>query len=106
LAQAAALGYRFNLGIETEFFIVKDTADGFGPVSDRDTLPKAAYAIPTVLDNYKILDTIVSAMNGLGWDVYSFDHEDAQGQFETDFAYCDALKMADRLTLFSWPGLF
>jgi glutamine synthetase len=42
----------------------------------------------------------------LGWDVYSFDHEDAQGQFETDFAYCDALKMADRLTLFSWPGLF
>lgn len=100
LGQAAAMGYRFNLGIETEFFIFKDTETGFGPVSDRDTLPKAAYAIPTVLDNYKILDTIVSAMNGLGWDVYSFDHEDAQGQFETDFTYCDALKMADRLTFF------
>lgn len=100
LGQAAAMGYRFNLGIETEFFIFKDTETGFGPVSDRDTLPKAAYAIPTVLDNYKILDTIVSAMNGLGWDVYSFDHEDAQGQFETDFSYCDALKMADRLTFF------
>ncbi|EKU99054.1 glutamine synthetase [Leptolyngbya sp. PCC 7375] len=100
LKQAAEMGYRFNLGIETEFFIFQETDTGFGPVSDRDTLPKAAYALPTVLDNYKILDKIVSAMNGLGWDVYSFDHEDAQGQFETDFTYCDALKMADRLTFF------
>ena len=100
LKQAADMGYRFNLGIETEFFIFKETDTGFCPVSDRDTLPKAAYALPTVLDNYKILDKIVSAMNSLGWDVYSFDHEDAQGQFETDFTYCDALKMADRLTFF------
>lgn len=100
LKQAADMGYCFNLGIETEFFIFKETQDGFGPVSDRDTLPKAAYALPTVLDNYKIIDRIVSAMNSLGWDVYSFDHEDAQGQFETDFTYCDGLKMADRLTFF------
>ncbi|MEO1523418.1 MAG: type III glutamate--ammonia ligase [Cyanobacteria bacterium J06633_2] len=100
LANAAAMGYQFNLGIETEFFIFKDTDTGFAPVSDRDTLPKAAYALPTVLDNYTIIDRIVSAMNSLGWDVYSFDHEDAQGQFETDFTYCDALKMADRLTFF------
>lgn len=101
LAQAAEMGYTFNLGIETEFFILKDHPDGsFGPVSDRDLLAKAAYDVPTLLDNYQILDTIVSAMNSLGWDVYSFDHEDAQGQFETDFAYCDALKMADRLTFF------
>ena len=69
-------GYQFNLGIETEFFIFKETVGGdekgFGPVSDRDTLAKAAYALPTVLDNYKILDKIVSAMNNLGWDVLLF----------------------------------
>jgi glutamine synthetase len=101
LDQAAAMGYIFNLGIETEFFILKDKPDGsFGPVSDRDILAKAAYDVPTLLDNYKILDAIVSAMNHLGWDVYSFDHEDAQGQFETDFMYTDALNMADRLTFF------
>ena len=29
-------------------------------------------------------------MNELGWDVYSFDHEDGNGQFETDFTYADA----------------
>ncbi len=100
LKQAADLGYRFNLGVETEFFIFKETEEGFGPVSDRDTLAKSCYALPTLLDNYKILDRIVSAMNDMGWDVYSFDHEDAQGQFETDFTYCDGLKMADRLTFF------
>src|SRR5260221_642606 len=43
---------------------------------------------------------LVTAMNTLGWDVYSFDQEDALGQFETDFAYCDALTMADRFTFF------
>jgi glutamine synthetase len=32
--------------------------------------------------------------------VYSFDHEDANGQFETDFAYTHALQMADRFTFF------
>lgn len=38
-------------------------------------------------------------MNRLGCDVHSFDHEDANGQFEFDFAYTDALTMADRFVL-------
>jgi glutamine synthetase len=101
LAQAEALGYTFNLGIETEFFILRDTKDGkFTTVSERDNLAKAAYDVPTLLDNYQVIDELVSAMNELGWDVYSFDHEDAQGQFEIDFNYCDALSMSDRFTFF------
>ncbi len=39
-------------------------------------------------------------MNDLGWDVYSFDHEDGNGQFETDFTYTDAVTMSDRLVFF------
>jgi len=42
------------------------------------------------------LGETVDAINGLGWDVYSFDHEDGIGQFEIDFDYADALSMADR----------
>jgi len=38
-------------------------------------------------------------MNTLGWDVYSFDHEDGIGQFEIDFAYADVRTMADRYIL-------
>ncbi len=101
LSQAAEMGFGFNLGIETEFFILKETEDGkFVPVSERDSLAKPCYDITGLLDNYPWVSEIVEIMNHLGWDVYSFDHEDANGQFETDFAYCDALKMADRVTFF------
>lgn len=100
LAQAAEVGYRFNLGIETEFFVLKEGEQGLTPVSDRDTLAKPCYDLQGLLDNYAWMSELVEAMNQLGWDVYSFDHEDGNGQFETDFAYCDALKMADRLTFF------
>ena len=100
LKQAEEMGFGFNLGIETEFFILKETEDGFAPVSERDTLAKPCYDLTGLLDNYPWVTEIVETMNSLGWDVYSFDHEDANGQFETDFAYCDALQMADRLTFF------
>jgi glutamine synthetase len=101
LDKAAALGFTFNLGIETEFFMLKEHPDGsFGPISDRDGLSKPCYDLPSLLDNYGWMSELVGYMNQLGWDVYSFDHEDANGQFETDFAYADALTMADRLTFF------
>ena len=100
LQQAADLGFQFNLGIETEFFILKDEAGQSTPVSDRDRLAKPCYDLQGLLDNYAWVDEIVQAMNHLGWDVYSFDHEDGNGQFETDFAYADALTMSDRLTFF------
>ncbi len=101
LAAAAELGLRFNLGIETEFFVLKHNADGgIAPVSAGDTLAKPCYDVRGFLDNYGLLDELVRAMDGLGWDVYSFDHEDANGQFETDFQYADGLTMADRFTFF------
>lgn len=100
LKQAADLGFQFNLGIETEFFILKDESGKAIPVSDRDILAKPCYDLQGLLDNYTWVDEIVQAMNHLGWDVYSFDHEDGNGQFETDFAYADALTMSDRLTFF------
>jgi len=101
LADAAALGYRLNLGIEAEFYLLKPGNEGaWQPVSDRDTLPTPYYDFPTLLDNFAWLDELVEAMNDLGWDVYSFDHEDGNGQFEIDFNYCDALKMGDRYTFF------
>ncbi len=100
-AQAAAMGYRFNLGIETEFFVLRQGPDGqLAPYSERDVLDKPAYDVVGLLDNLGWLDELVSAMNDLGWGVYSFDHEDGPGQFEIDFDYADVLTMADRLTFF------
>ena len=36
----------------------------------------------------------------MGWDVYSFDHEDGHSQFEFDFGYADALTTCDRYIFF------
>jgi glutamine synthetase len=101
LARAAALGYRFNFGIEAEFFVLKDKPGaGFEPVSNRAHLAKPAYDFARLLDNMAWMDELVAAMNTLGWDVYSFDHEDGIGQFEIDFNYADGLTMADRYVFF------
>ena len=50
------------------------------------------------MDAFSWLDEMASTMNGLGWDIYSFDHEDGNSQFEFDFKYADALTMADIVT--------
>jgi len=100
-ADAATLGYTFNLGIETEFFLLTDDRVGTpAPASPDDVLDKPCYDLRGMLHNYAVVDEIVSAMNELGWDVYSFDHEDGNGQFETDFTYTDAVSMSDRLVFF------
>jgi glutamine synthetase len=101
LAEARDMGFVFNLGIETEFYLFRENADGtVTPGTRRDDLDKPAYDVRQLLNSFPVVDEIVTAMNTLGWDVFSFDQEDATGQFETDFAYCDALLMADRFTFF------
>lgn len=101
IRKATEMGFTFNLGIETEFFLFRETeGGGFSPLGLADPLDKPAYDARTMLACLPVVQEIVEAMNGLGWDVFSFDQEDAPGQFETDFKYADALTMADRFTFF------
>lgn len=103
LAKADAMGYGMNLGMEAEFFVFEDTPDGkFRPLSSRKQLDKAAYDAARLIDNLPWIGELVTMMNGLGWDVYSFDHEDGIGQFEIDFKYFDALTMSDNFVFFRW----
>jgi len=46
------------------------------------------------------LQELTSSLNDLGWGVYQADHEDANGQFEVNFDYADAMVTADRITFF------
>jgi glutamine synthetase len=101
IAQAAELGFGFNLGIETEIFLLRKNADGSLSVPHADDkLNKPCYDVHGFLDNFTWLDKVASCINDLGWDLYSFDHEDANGQFEFDFQYADALTMCDRFIFF------
>jgi len=99
IERAKAMGFGFNLGIECEIFLVRREGDHVVPANPKSVLPRAAYDVSSLLDNLDWLDETVSYMNQLGWGVYSFDHEDANSQYEFDFAYADVLKMADRYTL-------
>ena len=101
LGAAADMGYRFNLGFEPEFFLLRrNETGGFDPIGGRDNLAKPAYDIRSTLDSLELLEAIVRELNDLGYDVYSYDHEDGNGQFEIDCTYTDGLNAADRLVFF------
>jgi glutamine synthetase len=103
LKQAADMGFGFNLGIECEIFLLKQLSDGSLAIPNPDDrLLKAAYDVRSFLDSFSWLDKIAACINELGWDLYSFDHEDANGQYEFDFKYADALTTCDRLIFFRY----
>jgi glutamine synthetase len=99
--QAAAMGLGFNLGIECEIFVLKKMPDGSLAIPNPDDkLIKPCYDIRGFMGNFTWLDRMATTINDLGWDLYSFDHEDANGQYEFDFTYADALTTCDRFTFF------
>ena len=100
VGEAESLGLGMNLGVETEFFVFRDDGSLCQPMSPRHNLDKPAYDTSRLLDNIGWMGELVDAMNALGWDVYSFDHEDGIGQFEIDFSYADVMTMTDRVVFF------
>jgi glutamine synthetase len=101
LADAASLGFGFNLGIECEVYVVKlDERGRLTVPNPDDDLGKSCYDVKRFLDRYPWLDKMASTIDALGWDLYSLDHEDGNSQFEFDFKYADALTMCDRFIFF------
>ncbi|MDT4933861.1 MAG: glutamine synthetase [Pseudonocardiales bacterium] len=103
VAAAAELGFRINLGIEPELYVMRpDAGGGWTPWIDEDAvnLPTRGYDLETTMLADRFLEPMVDYINELGWDVYSFDHEGGDGQYEFDFGYTDALTMADRMIVF------
>jgi glutamine synthetase len=99
MEEAAKLGFGFNLGIEAEVFVLKQNEDGSLAVPNPDDrLRKPCYDARGFLEQFHWLDRMATTINELGWDLYSFDHEDANGQFEFDFHYADGLTSCDRFT--------
>jgi len=101
LADAASMGFGFNLGIECEVYVVKlEGKDRLTIPNSDDDLVKSCYDVKRFMDRYTWVDKVASTINDLGWDLYSLDHEDANSQFEFDFKYADALTMCDRYIFF------
>ena len=97
IARAQQLGYTFKTGIEPEFFLVRKDEHGRLCLADAlDDLAKPCYDQRTLTRSLDFLTALVGHMQELGWDPYANDHEDANGQFEIDWAYSDCLTTADR----------
>jgi len=96
LDQLAARGMTLYTGIEPEFMLLSRNAEGkLGPFDTTDGLEKPCYDYKGLSRASPMLDQMVSSLRGVGIDVYQIDHEDANGQFEVNFTYADALKSAD-----------
>lgn len=100
MAQSKAMGYQMKSGVECEFFLT--TPDGSAISDPADIAAKPCYDASALLRRYDVITEICDAMLALGWGAYQNDHEDANGQFEMNWNYDDALITADRHVFFKF----
>jgi glutamine synthetase len=103
LARAAEQGYELRVGAELEYFLLRRAPDGSLELADPlDTLEQPCYDMRALTRNLDFVAEISRAVTQLGWDNYATDHEDANGQFEQNFDYADALTTCDRAVFFRY----
>ncbi len=103
IERAKALGFELKMGAELEYFLVRRTEDGGIEVADKlDTLELPCYDMRALTRNLDFVSQVSKAVTELGWDNYATDHEDANGQFEQNFQFADALTTADRAVFFRY----
>ncbi|HVY21067.1 MAG TPA: type III glutamate--ammonia ligase [Bauldia sp.] len=98
--EAAREGLRVKTGVEPEFFLL--SADGSKISDEYDVAEKPCYDQQAVMRRYDVIAEICDYMLELGWKPYQNDHEDANGQFEMNWEYDDALKTADKHSFFKF----
>jgi glutamine synthetase type III len=100
IAAAAEKGLRMKSGVEAEFFLI--TKDGHAISDEYDTATKPCYDQQALMRRYDVIAEICDDMLSLGWGPYQNDHEDANGQFEMNWNFADALVTADRHSFFKF----
>lgn len=93
-------GWTFNTGVEPEFSLfVRDEQGRLQLVDETDDLQKPCYDYKGLSRARGFLEDLVASLQEVGFEVYQIDHEDANGQFEVNYTYSDALTSADRFVL-------
>ncbi|MGH6736915.1 MAG: type III glutamate--ammonia ligase [Methyloceanibacter sp.] len=100
LKRAEDAGYTLKTGVECEYFLV--SPDGSEISDPADIQAKPCYDQTALMRRYDVISEICDSMLELGWGPYQNDHEDANGQFEMNWAFDDALKTADRMAFFKY----
>ncbi len=103
MQRIGAHGYELKIGAELEYFLLRRGADGQLELADPlDTLDQPCYDMRALTRNLDFVSEVSHAITGMGWDNYATDHEDANGQFEQNFQYADALTTCDRAVFFRY----
>jgi glutamine synthetase type III len=100
LKRAQADSLEMKTGVECEFFLI--SPDGTSIADRADTQVKPCYDQQALMRRYDVITEICDAMGELGWRPYQNDHEDANGQFEMNWHYNNALVTADRHSFFKY----
>jgi glutamine synthetase type III len=100
VAAAAKDGYELKTGVECEYFLITPDGQAISDAADRQSKP--CYDQQALMRRYDIVAEICDAMAALGWQPYQNDHEDANGQFEMNWEYDNALTTADRHAFFKF----
>ena len=100
VAEAAKDGLHVKTGVEAEFFLIMPTARRSR--TPRTPRRKPCYDQQALMRRYDVIAEICDDMLALGWQPYQNDHEDANGQFEMNWAFDDALVTADRHAFFKF----
>lgn len=102
LQQCEHLGYSYKTGVEAEFFLLKKSEQGYQIADTQDTAVRPCYDQLNLMRQFELISTLVGYMEELGWEPYQCDHEDANGQFEINWTYTDALTTCDRHVFFKY----
>jgi glutamine synthetase type III len=100
IKKAENAGYTPKTGVECEYFLI--SPDGSAISDPADIQPKPCYDQTALMRRYDVISEICDSMLELGWGPYQNDHEDANGQFEMNWQFDDALKTADRMAFFKY----
>jgi glutamate---methylamine ligase len=100
IQRAAERGYRVCTGVECEFFVLSSDGSVIGDGADVQSKP--CYDQQALMRRYDLIAQICDHMLALGWGPYQNDHEDANGQFEMNWTFSDALTTADRHSFFKY----
>ena len=98
LAEAAKMGFTFNVGPECEFFLFQTDDEGYPTTT---TIAHGSYFELGPVDRGEdARRDICLTLEDMGFEIEASHHECAPGQHEIDFKYSEALTAADNIMTF------
>lgn len=98
LAEAADMGYTFNVGPECEFFLFNNDEQGRPTTNSPDV--GGYFDLEPIGQGEDVRREIIFALEDMGFEIEASHHEVAPSQHEIDFRFDEALATADNILTF------